>query len=79
MFVEYIYGELQLIDKNIVFFIKCEREFRDYMKDKLGLAKVALKELLQETKLITHKSLATVKENPQHLTEIENLLTMDKR
>ncbi|XP_026470923.1 LOW QUALITY PROTEIN: transcription elongation regulator 1-like [Ctenocephalides felis] len=58
---------------------KCEREFRDYMKDKLGLAKVALKELLQETKLITHKSLATVKENPQHLTEIENLLTMDKR
>lgn len=49
------------------------------MKDKLGFAKVSLKELLHETKLITHKSFSMVKENPQHLVEIENLLKMDKR
>lgn len=59
---------------------QCEREFKDYIKDKLITAKGEFRELLQETKLITHKSLTTLKENEdQHLTEIEEILKNDKR
>lgn len=58
---------------------KCEREFRDYMVDKTISAKVDLKELLKECKLITHKSIELVKDNPNHLKEIEDILKMDKR
>ena len=35
--------------------------------------------LLQETKLITHKSLQTVRENQSHMNEIEEILKNDKR
>lgn len=42
-------------------------------------AKAQFKELLQETKLITHKSLQTLKENQLHMQEIEEILKNDKR
>lgn len=58
---------------------KCEREFRDYMRDKAAAARSAFKELLQECKLITHKSYDTYKENSNHLKEIEDILKNDKR
>lgn len=58
---------------------KCEREFRDYIKDKTAEAKAAFRELLLECKLITHKSWDAVQENGQHLREIEEILKMDKR
>lgn len=58
---------------------KCEREFRDYIVDKQVAAKVALKELLKECRLITHKSHELAKENPNHLKEILDILKMDKR
>lgn len=58
---------------------KCEREFREYMRDKTTEAKVAFKELLQECKLITYKSFETVKENPAHIKEVEEILKNDKR
>lgn len=58
---------------------KCEREFREYIRDKTNEAKNAFKELLQECKLITYKSLETVKENSAHVKEIENILKNDKR
>lgn len=58
---------------------KCEREFRDYLKDKTIEAKTAFRELLLECKLITHKSFETVKENAGHLKDIEEILKNDKR
>ena len=58
---------------------KCEREFRDYLKDKTVSAKSSLRELLQECKLISYKTIETVNENPNHLKEIEEILKNDKR
>uniref|UniRef100_A0A1B6GNX3 FF domain-containing protein n=1 Tax=Cuerna arida TaxID=1464854 RepID=A0A1B6GNX3_9HEMI len=58
---------------------KCEREFKDYIKDKMVAAKADIRELLQETKLITHKTLAMVKENDGAMKEIEEILKKDKR
>lgn len=58
---------------------KCEREFRDYLKDKTIEAKTAFRELLLECKLITHKSFETIKENPGHLKDVEEILKNDKR
>lgn len=42
-------------------------------------AKTSLRELLQECKLVTHKSFEIVKENPNHLKDIEEILKNDKR
>lgn len=58
---------------------KGEREFRDYIKDKTMTAKTSLRELLQECKFITHKSSDLIKENPNHLKEIQDILKNDKR
>lgn len=58
---------------------RCEREFRDYIRDKTATAKSEFKELLQECKLITHKSYDLYKENHNHLKEIEDILKNDKR
>uniref|UniRef100_A0A1B0CG15 Putative transcription elongation regulator 1 isoform x1 rhagoletis zephyria n=1 Tax=Lutzomyia longipalpis TaxID=7200 RepID=A0A1B0CG15_LUTLO len=58
---------------------KCEREFREYVRDKTVEAKSSFRELLQECKLITHKSFDTLKDNPNHLREIEEILKNDKR
>ncbi|KAG5681050.1 hypothetical protein PVAND_010516 [Polypedilum vanderplanki] len=58
---------------------KCEREFREYLRDKSSSAKTSFKELLLECKLINHKSYDTYKENHNHLKEIEDILKNDKR
>ena len=42
-------------------------------------AKAAFRELLQECKFITHKSYDLVRENTNHLKEIEDILRNDKR
>uniref|UniRef100_A0A1B6IB56 FF domain-containing protein n=5 Tax=Homalodisca TaxID=139475 RepID=A0A1B6IB56_9HEMI len=42
-------------------------------------AKADIRELLQETKLITHKTLTMVKENEGAMKEIEEILKKDKR
>uniref|UniRef100_A0A182JI23 Transcription elongation regulator 1 n=1 Tax=Anopheles atroparvus TaxID=41427 RepID=A0A182JI23_ANOAO len=56
-----------------------EREFRDFIKDKTANAKLAFRELLQECKFITHKSLELYRENSNHLREVENILQNDRR
>lgn len=43
------------------------------------MAKISFKELLHETKLITHKTYELIKENSNHLKEIEDILKNDKR
>ena len=59
---------------------KCEKAFNEYLKDKMSRAKSAFKELLQETKKITDKSLSMVKEKDSgHMSEIIELLSKDKR
>lgn len=58
---------------------RCEREFREYIKDKAMNAKLSFRELLHECKFITHKSWDTYRENQNHLREIEDILRNDKR
>ncbi|XP_043461407.1 transcription elongation regulator 1-like isoform X1 [Leptopilina heterotoma] len=58
---------------------KCEKEFKEYIKDKLVAAKADFRELLQETKLITDKTHKKVQENRAYLLEIEEILRKDKR
>lgn len=43
------------------------------------MAKAAFRELLHETKLITHKSLELVKDNSNNFKDIEDILKNDKR
>lgn len=56
-----------------------EREFRDFIRDKTTNAKLAFRELLQECKFLTHKSLELYRENSNHLREVENILQNDRR
>lgn len=42
-------------------------------------SKTAFRELLQECKMISHKSLETLRENNAHMHEIEDILRIDKR
>lgn len=58
---------------------RCEREFREYIKDKAMNAKLSFRELLHECKFITHKSWDMYRENLNHLREIEDILRNDKR
>ncbi|XP_047361394.1 transcription elongation regulator 1 isoform X2 [Vespa velutina] len=58
---------------------KCEKEFKEYIKDKLVAAKADFRELLQETKLITDKTYKKVQENSACLAEIEEILRKDRR
>jgi len=58
---------------------KCEREFREYMKDRLSSAKNEFRELLKETKIITYKSKKLMEESDQHLLDIVGILQNDKR
>ncbi|XP_074593867.1 transcription elongation regulator 1 [Brevipalpus obovatus] len=58
---------------------KCEREFREYLKDKLAQAKNHFKELLKETKIITYKSKKSIEDSEQHLQDIIAVLQSDKR
>lgn len=63
----------------VLLHFQCEREFRDYVRDKTNAARSNFKELLQECKLITHKSFDLYNENHNHLKEIEEILKNDKR
>lgn len=58
---------------------KCEREFNEYMKERLSIAKSDFKELLKETKLLTHKTKKMIEESEQHLQDIISILQNDKR
>ncbi|KAF8764236.1 Transcription elongation regulator 1 like protein [Argiope bruennichi] len=57
---------------------KCEREFKEYISDKLKEAKNDFKELLKETKIITHDSKNLMKTS-NHLENIEKALEQDQR
>ncbi|CAF1040655.1 unnamed protein product [Didymodactylos carnosus] len=58
---------------------KKEKEFDEYIKQKYLDAKNDFKELLRETKVITHKSLQMINESEQQLRDIEIILKNDKR
>merc|ERR1711997_1031041 len=59
---------------------KCEKQFNEYIKDRIAQAKAAFRQLLVETKFVTDKSLALVRDKDSgHLPEIEELLKKDKR
>lgn len=59
---------------------KCEKQFNEYMKDRVMRSKSAFKELLMETKKITDKSLSLIKDKESgHMQEIEEVLSKDKR
>lgn len=57
---------------------KCEKEFKEYLKDKMVAAKADFRELLKETKIITYKSRKLIEET-DHLHDIEKVLQNDKR
>lgn len=57
---------------------KCEKEFKEYLKDKMVAAKADFRELLKETKIITYKSRKLI-EDTDHLHDIEKVLQNDKR
>lgn len=62
--------------------IKLEKEFDNYINEKYQTAKRDFQELLMQTKLITYKSAALIKESTQasqnHVKEIEEILGQDK-
>lgn len=58
---------------------KCEKEFKEYLKDKMAAAKSDFRELLKETKTITYKSKKQIEESEQHLLDIQKVLEKDKR
>jgi transcription elongation regulator 1 len=64
---------------------KCEKQFTEFLKDKVSKAKQGFRELLMETKKINDKSLSLVKEDgggtseTGHMSEILELLNKDKR
>ena len=59
---------------------KCEKQFNEYIKDRIGLAKSTFRQLLMETKFITDKSMQMVRDKETgHLAEVEELLKKDKR
>ncbi|GIX95506.1 transcription elongation regulator 1 [Caerostris extrusa] len=57
---------------------KCEKEFKEFLKDKSIAAKADFRELLKETKIITYKSRKLIEES-EHLSDIEKVLENDKR
>ncbi|CAH2062518.1 unnamed protein product, partial [Iphiclides podalirius] len=56
-----------------------EREFRDYQRDKQTAARAALRQLLMESRSITHRSLAAVRESGAALQAIQDSLQHDAR
>ncbi|XP_025093213.1 transcription elongation regulator 1-like isoform X2 [Pomacea canaliculata] len=58
---------------------KREKEFNEYMHEKFVNAKTEFRELLKETKTITHKTKKAIEENENHLADIEKILQNDKR
>merc|ERR1719237_284446 len=59
---------------------KCEKEFLAWLKDRVSKARGDYRQLLQETKLITHKSLQMIKDKEgNHMEDIEEVLCKDSR
>ena len=58
---------------------KCEREFRDFLRDKLQSAKKEFKEFLKKTKILTYKSKKLIDESDQHLQDVIAVLQNDQR
>ncbi|KAG6462831.1 hypothetical protein O3G_MSEX013489 [Manduca sexta] len=56
-----------------------EREFRDYQRDRQSAAKTALRQLLQETRSISHKTLAAVRANAAAEQQVHDALKHDAR
>lgn len=56
-----------------------EREFRDFQRDKQSAAKTQLRQLLLETRGITHKSLAAVRDNAAAMQAVHDTLRHDAR
>ena len=57
---------------------KLEKEFESYVSSRFQKAKADFKELLLQTKLITYETHTQLKEKPQYLKELEDLLSKDK-
>jgi len=59
---------------------KCEKEFNNWIRDRIQAARSEYKQLLMETKLISHKSLQMIKDKEgSHMEEIEEILSKDSR
>lgn len=59
---------------------RCQKEFEQFVRDKLVKAKNDFKSLLKETKIITHKSRKLIQStDQQHLADIISHLQTDKR
>merc|ERR550539_1598180 len=59
---------------------KCEKEFVAWLRDRVSKARGDYRQLLQETKLITHKSLQMIKDKEgNHMEDIEEVLCKDSR
>jgi len=58
---------------------KCEKEFNEYMKDKMVQAKADFRELLMESKFISYKTLKSINDSEQVLKDIEATLSKDRR
>merc|ERR1719495_1701238 len=59
---------------------KCEKEFVAWLRDRVSKARGDYRQLLQETKLITHKSLQMIKDKEgNHMEDIEEVLSTDSR
>ena len=56
-----------------------EREFRDYQRDKQSAAKTAFRQLLLETRAITHRSRAALRADPAANTVLHEELAHDVR
>lgn len=59
---------------------KCEREFKDFLRNRINTAKSNFKDLLKETKIIDSDTRRKIEESEsQHLMEIIGTLQNDKR
>ncbi|NXC20277.1 TCRG1 regulator, partial [Corythaeola cristata] len=63
----------------IYLFLKKQREFEEYIRDKYITAKADFRTLLKETKFITYRSKKLIQESDQHLKDVEKILQNDKR
>lgn len=58
---------------------KREREFNEFLKEKLTAAKADLRNLLMETKSLNHKTKESIDSNEQSFKDIETTLSNDQR
>merc|ERR1711936_1288727 len=59
---------------------KFKKEFNNWIRDRIQAARSEYKQLLMETKLISHKSLQMIKDKEgSHMEEIEEILSKDSR